>query len=188
MVIKFLLVALFSLTAEAAIESPKSVVEEIFAKASDALIVNDTSKQAAINQMVDFESLAKGALGKLVKKSPAKDVTWFQKTLQEIITATVYPNAPEFLKGVKISYDEVLERGLQATVKSTVQNKADLTEVHYVLQKGKDGAWRVVDISLDGNSWVESIRDQVEETVKKKGWKGLKEAMEKRLKDLKSKG
>lgn len=178
-------VLLWSGFSSAAVQDPKAVVEEIFAKAADDAVVSDISRQSTINAMVDFDALARGALGKLSGKTSPKDFAWFKETLQSIITLTVYPNAPDFLKGVKISYDQVLLNNDTATVSSTVQKKADLTEVSYILHKGKDGAWRVVDIALDGNSWTESINEQVEEKVRKSGWTGLKTAMEKRLSELK---
>jgi ABC-type transporter MlaC component len=169
----------------AAIGDPKNVVEEIFAKASLPAIAKDIQQQQMVSSLVDFQSLAAAALGSEKKKIPAKEFEWFRSTLQEIITRTVYPKAPEFLAGVKIQYDAVEEKKGFTLVKSTIQNKADLTEVEYKLALSGEN-WRVVDISISGISWTDSIRDQVRDVVKKKKWKGLKEAMEKRLADLKA--
>lgn len=166
--------------------SPQKVVEEIFTKAGQPEISSSADKQKEVSAMVDFAALAKSALGKEAKAIPAKEVEWFQGTLQEIITRTVYPKAPDFLKGVKIVYDQVEEKNNAAVVKSTVQNKSDLTEVEYKLMKAKDGNWKVVDVSISGLSWVESINDQVKDVMKKKKWKGLKEAMQKRLNEIKA--
>lgn len=175
---------LWSVQATAAIADPKAVVEDIFAKASVASIASDREKQAEVNAHVDFDALATAALGTQKKTIPAKEYQWFRSTLQEIITRTVYPEAPDFLAGVKIQYDSVEKKGGHTLVKSTVQQKADLTEVSYKLAPSGD-SWKVVDVSISGVSWVDSIRDQVRDTVKKKQWKGLKDAMNKRLKELK---
>lgn len=180
------LLALVSLPAFAEPAKPQEVVQEIFAKASAPEVATDAAKQAEVNAAVDFETLAKSALGKNFKAASPKDFQWFHQTLQEIITRTVYPKAPEFLKGVKINYADVKETPKGATVKSTVQNKADLTDVDYSLAKGADGKWKVVDVSISGISWVESIRDQVDSVLKKKKWAGLKDAMSKRLNELKA--
>lgn len=180
----FLALLLWSAQAVAAIADPKSVVEDIFAKASAPSIATDREKQAEVNAHVDFDALATAALGAQKKKIPAKEYQWFRSTLQEIITRTVYPEAPEFLSGVKIQYDTVEAKSGYTLVKSTVQQKADLTEVSYKLEPSGE-SWKVVDVSIAGVSWVESIRDQVRDTVKKKQWKGLKDAMNKRLKELK---
>ncbi len=177
---------LFTLPILAAITSPQEVVKDIFAKASLPEVAVDHSKQSEINSLVDFDALAKAALGKEAKALPAKEVQWFRQTLQEIITRTVYPKAPDFLKDVKITYDSVQEKAGKAVVISSVQNKADLTDVVYRMQKNKDGVWKVVDVSISGLSWVESIQDQVRDVIKKKKWQGLKDAMNKRLNELKS--
>jgi ABC-type transporter MlaC component len=168
----------------AAAKGPKEVVQEIFAKAAEPEVATDKAKQAEVNAYVDFDTLAKDASGKVGAAQPAAEQEWFRNTLREIITLTVYPKAPEFLKGVKINYGKVNE-GETAIVESSVQNKADVTEVAYKLKKGNI-AWKVTDVSIAGLSWVESIRDQVASTVKKKKWAGLKSAMNKRLATLKS--
>ncbi len=179
------LLLLLPLQAFAAISDPKSVVEEIFAKASTPAIASDSAQQQQVNALVDFDALAAASLGSEKKKISAKDFDWFRSTLQEIITRTVYPKAPEFLAGVKIQYDSVEQKQGFTLVKSTVQNKADLTEVQYKLSANGD-AWKVVDVSISGISWTDSIRDQVKDVVKKKKWKGLRAAMEKRLTELKA--
>jgi phospholipid transport system substrate-binding protein len=169
----------------AAAEGPKEVVQDIFAKAGQAEVATDAAKQAEVNAHVDFDTLANDALGKNAKTVPAAEKAWFKNTLQEIISRTVYPKAPEFLSGVKINYAKVEEKGNKATVASTVQNKADVTDVSYKLGKAGE-EWKVTDVSISGLSWVESIRDQVSDTIKKKKWKGLKDLMNKRLATLKN--
>lgn len=172
--------------AQGQVAEPQKVVEEIFAKSSATEIATNADKQKEVNDLVDFTALAKSALGRSSKGVSAKEVAWFKQTLQEIITRTVFPKAPDFLNGVQITYDSVEEKGNSATVKSTVQNKADLTEVNYKLSKNKEGQWKVVDVSISGISWVDSINDQVRDVVKKKRWKGLKDAMNKRLDEIKA--
>ncbi|RZA07509.1 MAG: ABC transporter substrate-binding protein [Proteobacteria bacterium] len=168
-----------------AADGPKEVVQDIFARAGDAAVATDAMKQREVNVHVDYETLANDALGKNAKTIPAAEKEWFKETLMEIISRTVYPKAPEFLAGVKINYAKVEEKGNKATVASTVQNKADVTDVSYKLGKTND-VWKVTDVSISGLSWVESIRDQVSDTIKKKKWKGLKDLMNKRLNTLKN--
>jgi ABC-type transporter MlaC component len=180
---KFLLIALTAMYAQAAAE-PKAVVQEIFQKASAPEVAAEAAKQAEVNALVDFDALARAALGK--QKPSAQDFAWFRDTLKEIIGRTVYPKAPEFLQGVKITYNSDETKGAKATVKSTVQNKADLTDVDYQLADEGAKGWKVVDVSISGQSWVESIRDEVGKVIKKSGWKGLKGKMNKRLGELKS--
>ena len=180
--ILFFLSALSAFAAESL--GPKDVVEKIFLKASTQEIASDRVKQKEVDDFVNFAELGKASLGNT--KVSAKDLEWFQHTLKEIITRTVYPKAPDFLKDVSITYQKVEETGTTAVVKSTVQNKADLTDVDYKLKKTADGKWAVVDVSISGQSWVESIQDQVKDIVKKKKWKGLQESMNKRLNNLRA--
>jgi len=178
-----LCLATISLSAHAA-PPPKAVVEEIFKKASNAAVKTDADVQSEINKSVDFARMGRLVLGKEISKIPSAEVSWFTATLKEIITRTVYPNAPEFLTGVKIEYGSVSVKGKRAVVKSTVENKSDFTDVDYTLEMQADGSWRVVDVSLDGESWVDSIRDQVLETLKKDKWAGLKRKLSDRLAEL----
>ena len=171
--------------AEEAFAEPKAVVQDIFAKAGEPEAATSAAKQGEVNKHVDFDALAKAALGKELKKASAADVAWFRDTLKEIITRTVYPKAPDFLQGVKIVYNSVDTKGEKSRVKSTVQNKADHTDVDYELARGKEG-WKVVDVAIAGQSWVESIREQVSDVIRKKKWKGLKDAMNKRLNEIKA--
>jgi len=165
-------------------DSAKSVVEEIFNKAAQEKVKVDQKFQNSINANVDFEAMAKAVLGKEGKKISAKEFEWFYTTLKEIISRTVYPNAPEFLAGVKISYKNIEQKKNIIIVKSEVQNKADITEVNYSLAKAKDGSWKVIDVSFDDESWVESIKEQVSDTIKKKKWTGLKKQLNERLEKL----
>jgi hypothetical protein len=48
------------------------------------------------------------------------------------------------------------------------------------------GEWRVVDVAIDDESWVSTINEKVSKTLKEKGWNGLKDLLNKRLKELKS--
>jgi ABC-type transporter MlaC component len=49
-----------------------------------------------------------------------------------------------------------------------------------------NGDWRVVDVAIDDESWVSTINEKVAKTLKEKGWNGLKDLLNKRLKELKS--
>lgn len=166
--------------------APKDVVQDIFSRAGAPEVATEAARQNEINSYVDFDTLARSALGGEFKKASKADFEWFRDTLKDIITRTVYPRAPDFLKDVKIVYNDVSTNGAKSKVKSTVQNKADLTDVDYELGKAKDGSWKVVDVSIAGQSWVESIREQVSQVIKKKKWKGLREAMTRRLNEIKS--
>jgi hypothetical protein len=130
---KFLFLFLVVSLAQAADKDPKTVVEEIFQRAGQAEVATDSALQSDVNQRVDFEAMAKAVTSK--SQIPAGEFIWFQNTLREIISLTVYPEAPNFLKGVSISYKAVEISGDSATVHSMVKKKADVTAVDYKLKK-----------------------------------------------------
>lgn len=165
---------------------PIDVVKNIFEKAKNHKIIKNKKSQAQINKHINFHLMAKNALGSKFKTISQAEFNWFKKTLQAIIIKTVYPEAPKFLKNVQIDYEDVEVEKNKATVLSVVSKKGEETEVNYVLTKIKS-RWIVMDISLDDDSWVESIRDQVIKTINKNKWSGLKTKLQNRLNELKSK-
>lgn len=164
----------------------KSVVKDIFTKASTETVSTDEQLQQEINARIDFAEMARAALGSEFRRRSPQERVWFERTLQEIITRTVYPEAPKFLKQVKISYKKVKQDGKSATVSSVVRNRGERTLVSYDLRQDESGEWRVVDVAFDGESWVENIREQVRRTLRKRNWSGLKERMNRRLATLRS--
>ncbi len=164
----------------------KAVVVDIFSQAGKSAVSKDPKLQNKINQQIDFDAMANATLGAAAKGRSARDRAWFRSTLQEIITRTVYPSAPDFLKSVKIKYKKVKLDGKNATVTSTVRSKGERTQVAYTLRQSTDGAWRVVDVAIDGESWVENIREQVRRTLRKRKWSGLQKRMNRRLASLRS--
>ncbi|HLE10361.1 MAG: hypothetical protein A2504_04310 [Bdellovibrionales bacterium RIFOXYD12_FULL_39_22] len=162
---------------------PKSIVEAIFDKSKNTTITSDTNAQAEVNKLVNFNVMAHNALGNKLSTLSKEQVDWFSKTLKEIITKTVYPEAPAFLREVKITYEGIKEKGDKATVNSIVRKRGEETEVSYHLMKFSN-TWQVIDISLDGDSWTDSIKDQVINSLNKNGWTGLKDKLSKRLDEL----
>lgn len=179
------LVAFYSLAGFAAGADPKAVVETIFSKAATQNVGKNSKLQDEINRNIDFSEMAKTALGAEFKNRTPEQVAWFDATLKEIITRTVYPEAPNFLKAVKISYKTVKAEGEEARVSSIVKQKGDQTEVSYKLKKFGD-SWRVVDVAIDGESWVSTISEQVKKTLAKSSWSGLEDRLKKRLASLRS--
>lgn len=164
-------------------ETPKSVVEKIFNQAKNPKIAKDKTLQEKLNACISFAEMAKSSLGKYVKSLTKDQFSWFQSTLKEIITETVYPEAPDFFKNVKVEYEDEEVGKARAEILSVVIEKGEETEVAYTL-KLMQGKWKVVDVALDDESWIESIYEEVDEVMKKDKWKGLKSKLSKRLKEV----
>lgn len=177
------LLSLFSLGIFAA--EPEEVIKDIFAKAGKENLLNNPKIKAEVEGHIDFGEMTKTILKDELSKRSAADLKWFETTIKDIITRSVYPSAPKFLDGVKISYKKNQNMGENVKVQSSINKKGEITSVDYLMKK-INGDWRVVDVAIDDESWVSTINEKVGKTLKEKGWNGLKDLLNKRLKELKS--
>jgi ABC-type transporter MlaC component len=165
--------------------NPEELIKDIFLKVGKENLLLNTKNKEEVELHVDFSEMTKVILAGELSKRSAQDVKWFELTIKEIITRSVYPSAPKFLENVKITYKKTKLTGDDAKVFSSVSKKGESTDVDYVLKKiGSE--WRVVDVSIDEESWVKTINEKVQKTLKEKGWSGLKDLLTKRLNELKS--
>ena len=163
---------------------PEEIVKKIFQLAKDKELKSSKKQQLKIEEMFNFRVMSKDILGKTSLKQSPKEVDWFHQTIKGIITKTIYPKAPNFLNEVKIEYKNIEKNNYRATVYSIVKSKGEETEVNYNL-KLINNNWKVVNVIIDDESWVENISEKVETVIKKKKWKGLKKLLTKKLKELK---
>jgi len=163
---------------------PEEIVKKIFHLAKDKELKSSKKQQLKIEQMFNFKVMSEDILGKNSTKQSPKEVDWFHQTIKGIITKTIYPKAPSFLNEVKIEYKNIEKSNYRATVYSIVKSKGEETEVNYNL-KLINNHWKVVNVIIDDESWVENISEKVETVMKKKKWKGLKKLLTKKLKELK---
>lgn len=180
------LVALLLLPALCFATTSKEIVEEIFSKAAKPEISKDANLQAELNALVDYSYMAKEVLGPEYKKRKGSELQWFEKILKDIISLSVYPAAPDFLGKVNVVYKEVKEETSTSSISSIIKHKGEETEVSYRLHKQGEN-WKVYDVALDGESWTDSIREEVQKILKKEGWSGLKKRLAKRLETLSQK-
>ncbi len=166
--------------------APEVLIQNIFSLAQKENPLNNPKTKSELDSHFDFKQMSMNILGSEANKRSAADLKWFEDSIKEIITKTVYPKAPEFLQGVKITYKSTLVDGNKATVPSTVAKKGEKTDVSYQLVKsGND--WKVIDVSIDDESWVKTINDKMTKTLKEKGWAGVKDMINKRVKALNEK-
>lgn len=179
-----LLVSGLALPAFAAPEAPRAVVETIIEKASK--LDNKATKAQnarAIESLVDFEKLANDALGDNLSDTKPNERKKIQDLLRKIITKTVYPEAPKFFRDVKIQYTAEAEDGGKTRISSVVTKGTKRSTVDYWLAKQGDG-YKVVDLAIEGERWVENVSDQFDEVIAKHGVSGLISRMQKRLNQI----
>jgi len=182
----FLLALGLSQAANAA-TSPKDVVQTIIDRAR---ALDDKAKHAenthAIESLVDFHKLALDALGSDASEASAKQKNDIEALLKGIITRTVYPEAPKFFRDVTIAYTAEETGAHGAThITSVVTKGTKRSTVEYWLAPQADGAgFKVVDLAIEGERWVENVHEQFDEHIRKKGVAGLIQKMKKRLGEL----
>lgn len=159
----------------------------IFKVLSDDSFPKNKKNQEMVTSSFDFYEMSLVILGDEAKNQSPAEVKWFSDTIQNIVTRTVYPEAPNFFQGVKITYEDVEKVKSNYTLLSIVSKRGEETEVLLTFkQTGND--WRIIDVALDDESWIRNIREQVLKTLKKEKWNGLKKSLNKRLNDLGKKG
>ena len=172
-----------NLRAEA--QGPEEIIKDIFLKTGKENLLLNSKVKSEVESHIDFAEMSKAILAEAYAKQSSGDIKWFETTLKEIITRSVYPSAPKFLENVKITYKKTKTTETDARVSSSVSKKGESTDVDYVLKK-INNEWKVVDVSIDEESWVKTINEKVQKTLKEKGWKGLKDLLNKRLNELKN--
>jgi len=183
----FITLTILALNCYAASSNPEELIKDIFLKtAKENLLLNSKLKNE-VESHIDFQEMSKTILAAEYTKHPAADLKWFESTLKEIITRSVYPSAPKFLENVKITYkkSKTTDSDSDSKVLSSVSKKGESTDVDYVLKK-VNNEWKVVDVAIDEESWVKTINEKVQRTIKEKGWNGLKDLLNKRLTELKN--
>jgi ABC-type transporter MlaC component len=164
--------------------APEALIQSIFSLAQkDENPLANPKTKAELDNNFDFRLMSLNILGEEAKKRSPADLEWFEKSIKEIITKTVYPKAPDFLHGVKITYKTTVIKENKATVPSVVAKKGEKTDVSYTLVKNA-GNWKVIDVSIDDESWVKTINEKLNKTLKEKGWSGVKDLLNTRLKAL----
>ena len=165
--------------------SPEELIKDIFQKTGKENLLQNSKLKSEVESHIDFAEMSKAILAEEYAKQSTGDIKWFETTLKEIITRSVYPSAPKFLENVKITYKKTKSTESDARVSSSVSKKGESTDVDYVLKK-INNEWKVVDVAIDEESWVKTINEKVQKTLKEKGWKGLKDLLTKRLNELKN--
>lgn len=181
--IYILVLSLFCVQLIADVEMPQNIIENIFKKASEINFKSNKENQSIVSSYFDYDIMTNKIFGKDLAKYKNKDIEQFKSYIKEIIELTVYPKSYDFLKSVKVDFSLNKKDSKNALVQALVKKRGEETEVICQLELVKE-RWRVVDISIDDESWVANIHEQVMKTIKNKQWSGLMSSLQKRLEDL----
>lgn len=164
----------------AALDTVQGIINRAKSLENKSLYSENTK---SIEDKVDFDRLSLEALGPSRSRISSSQRSEIQNLLKKIITKTVYPAAPQFFKEVTIDFtgEEQTKRGIH--ISSTVTKGSKRSSVEYWLSPDN----RVIDISIDGESWTENLRSQFDEIISRKGASDLISRMKRRLRELEGK-
>ena len=128
---------------------------------------------------LDFEKMAKLALGKNWRKANTAQKKSFTEAFRQLLIRTYSKSLSEYT-GQKIIYlpFRLKEGATRATVKTEIdQNSGFPIPIDYTLFLKKD-AWKVYDIKIDGLSLVTNYRGSFAKEIRAKGISGLIKKLE----------
>lgn len=144
-----------------------------------------------ISGNLDFDKLSAVAMPfkwrqKYWKGKPG-DYKLFIELLRDLIEEIVYPRARDFYSESKIRYlsPRYPEEGL-AEVPTVVELKGDpdkKVDLLFRLVK-KGSAWKIYDVSLEGEWWTDNFKGQFNHIITTKSYAELIERMKKKLKNV----
>lgn len=137
---------------------------------------------AAVDRFVDFEELARRALGETWGKiTPAKRKD-FTRAMRGMLRA-FYAQKTLGLRDAEVEYGEELVVGSGAVVTTLVKVKGTRIPIEYKLyqaQGGKARGWRIYDIVTNKVSLLEDYQGQFQQLLEMQGFDGLLATLKKR--------
>jgi phospholipid transport system substrate-binding protein len=172
-----MLAPLIAATLLAATPTPLEVVKAGNAdvqKAANAPGATVEQLASVVEKFVDFEELAKRALGKEWDKRTPAERKDFADTMKGLLRASYAQKAIGQAKA-DVKYGKETVNAGEATVNTTLTVKKDQLPVDYKLYKvaGKAGGWRIYDVVTDEVSLVETYAGQFRKLINDKGFDGL---------------
>ena len=173
--INLLFILFISLTPLETIKEKNSLLEEAARKNSNEMA------EKIIEEMIDFDEMAKNALGKNISKFAPVQKTRFFKLFKELLKKSSIKKISSY-QADRIHFLREEEKDGSALVYTTVYKGKEKTDVIYVMRK-KDENWKVVDIIINETSITKNFNSQYTNIINKEGVEGLLKKMEKKLKE-----
>jgi len=130
-----------------------------------------------INSIIDFEAMARTALGAHWSDLTPDQRREFVDVFSEIVRAQSLSNLDVYR--TTVAYDRIDVNGSSAQVATSVRYKDVPTRVEYTMSL-RDGAWRVDDVAIDGVSSAEGYARSFQPVVKKRGFDSLMASLRKK--------
>lgn len=141
----------------------------------------DEKLDKALDELVDYDDMAKSVLGDEAGKRKPEEVAAFTKTLKELIKLN-YKKKLQDITQYTVKYKAETADGSDTKVQTEAADagnkKAVPVLIDYKVRK-KGSGWIVVDIIPEDSSYVKTYNKELMKVVKKEGW----DAMMKKLDD-----
>ncbi len=136
-----------------------------------------------LESLLDYQWLAEAALGDHWGAHSEEERAEFVSLLRQLVQRSYSANLQRTLN-FQVDYTGAARRGsnvlVQTMARSRENRRAPPVSIDYTMRH-RDGRWRVVDITTDGQSLVDGYRGQFHRIIERDGWGGLVERMRSRL-------
>ncbi|TFG92227.1 MAG: ABC transporter substrate-binding protein [Myxococcales bacterium] len=169
-------VAIFAIAASASAPGPRDVVaktvDDVLAVLKDASLTPEARRDAIVEiayQRFDFPTMSKLVLAKYWKRFDPAQREAFQKEFKDFL-AHRYGDRIDRYEQEKVEIvGERSAKGGDAIVQTRIHRpRAESVLVDYRL-RSSGGAWRVIDVKIEGISLVSNYRDQFHEVLSQGG-------------------
>jgi phospholipid transport system substrate-binding protein len=178
------------------LNDPKSIIEgtlsdiiQVLEAREDKTKLTEENRES-IRKVVagrfDYREMSKRSLGKAWKGTSESEKENFTELFRKLLERS-YGNRLAAFHGQKVICDSAQFKKDKARVKTRVIDADKETPVEYRLHQTSTG-WQVYDIRIEGVSLISNFRKDFQEGIRKnKGFEGLVQALEKKMKKLEEK-
>ena len=140
--------------------------------------------RAIVTDAFDFEEAARRSLGRSWSERTADERASFVALFTDLLDRA-YLRRLDSWDGQRIVVGDEIAESDRATVKTAiVARDGDRTPVDYLMKRGTDGRWRVVDVNVGGTSLVGNYRAQFARLMQNGGFPNLMEKLQAKVASL----
>jgi phospholipid transport system substrate-binding protein len=179
--------AFFCLTAWAAADAPRTLVEEgineVLAVVTQQGLQADVRRaklRDLIGKRFDFDTMARSILARNWKKATPEQQSRFVELFRQLLENT-YITTIESYSSETFQYGKERVDGNKATVPVTITLKTGTDAPLLFKLRNNKGAWAVYDVVIEGASLISTYRSSFGTVVSKDGLDGLLQQLEEKV-------
>jgi phospholipid transport system substrate-binding protein len=165
------------------LEDRNQQIKSILSGSSDYTPDQRERLKELINGVLDFEIMAQTALGPHWDTLSTDRRAAFVDVFRDVVRAQSMSDLGVY--NSKVTYDQISVQGDSAFVRTITEYKNTKTPVDYILER-QDGEWKAEDIIVDEVSTAEGYARSFQSVMRKRGFKALMSALEKKREEVSS--